>query len=640
MILCSFRLPLERWLPARCVVLQSRRLVSANASDSYSKPLPSDVVRFLLEETTQRDEDRRLCPEVREHLQGLLLAEPSRRIDLQLMEALRPNTAPNPELLLKNLDCIRDLGDFRRLVERNVNGTCGAAILQTNHCELLTQMLTRCERFHSYRDILSTLNGLVARLGRLGAYISPGLHYLGMHYACLCFSASALKYHLQGYRNAKGQRLSYEASISLVKALLSTLQSIKFENSNYDPSPMFNVLMGERASVRGAPPRLHDSLIWSDNSTTTSIEVYLLLLVKMGNTNRESLEEVWRRFLERVASQPSTVAFQSAYTCILAMTGRFEARSTVLWLKKVSKLAGNILPGISKFRDLNSLVAAPELHDALPFLAGQEERKRIFVNQLEHMEKRLGLQWQALKSSHSSISDTFDIATNQPLLAIDGENFGFDSRERLLTEIRYLGCSKSATDLGTIADLLNEHEGSEIPVAIPGEANECTDFSWIPHLSPIEFAGSQLPKRHNTSEPWSPSTLGLIRARPLLNGAPRTGERTLHLMQLGYLVTRPKKALWQIDKNRSWQETGHIVAWDRIRGEFVGLFLGKGRGLVDVGLRPESFHPPAGLGIIEKIRLLEEPEITPSTINGLDIVSPAANVERHYFDVDPAELVS
>ncbi|RJE17568.1 hypothetical protein PHISCL_10096 [Aspergillus sclerotialis] len=248
------------------------------------------------------------------------------------------------------------------------------------------------------------------------------------------------------------------------------------------------------------------------------------------------------------------------------------------------------------------------------------------------MERRLGIQWQTAELVHTSISNSQCVASGKPLLSIEGDCTGFDSIERLIAGIRHLGCSKSLDDLGMVADLLNEHDGSEIPVCLSTLDDGPYHLAWRPQCSPIEFSNAPLPASHNSSKPWSPSTLGLIRGQLDSNGTTLENEPSLHLMQLGYLVMQRKNpilpsSMAQFADGPMWQETGHIVAWDRVAGGFLIVFVGKGHGLIDPGLRPSTLQPPPGLSPVAVVSI-------PKHFYSAGAASGIQNGKLH-FDVEP-----
>ncbi|GAB1210064.1 hypothetical protein APSETT445_008854 [Aspergillus pseudonomiae] len=288
----------------------------------------------------------------------------------------------------------------------------------------------------------------------------------------------------------------------------------------------------------------------------------------------------------------------------------------------ISKCANGNLPGLSNFKGLRGLLAAERVAHAIPQLAGKEYPS-ILEAQLEDMEKRLGVTWNRRKSVHTSISNPLYISSEQPLLTIDGDSAGYDSNMRLIAEIEALGCSKSMLELGRIANLLDEFEGDQIRVPIPYKDAAPYDFAWFPQRSPIELPNNTLPVGIDQFSVRPSSALGLLRVRPHSHGISLVSECCLHLMQLGYLVARPKSA-------QTWEETGHIVTWDRAFGRFVAVFVGKSCGALDAEKQWIVPNPLFGLDAIMRVSpgndLPEQKDTNPPFRHSYPV---------YYVDADP-----
>ncbi|KAJ9223298.1 hypothetical protein DTO169C6_4344 [Paecilomyces variotii] len=202
---------------------------------------------------------------------------------------------------------------------------------------------------------------------------------------------------------------------------------------------------------------------------------------------------------------------------------------------------------------------------------------------------RLGLEWHNAQSCHSMIDDSLHPIGSQPFLTVDGDHVGLHTTQRFVEEIRALGCSNSSSDLGRIAELLDEHEGEDIPLCTQHMGSWDNQFAWMPQRSPIEFSHCLSAPGHNTRIPWDPASLGLVCARLDCQGKPMADEHTLHLLQLGYLCMRPASDIEQSE----WISSGHIVAWDRVNGGFVAIFVGKGHGVISSGYLPSSLPLPS-----------------------------------------------
>lgn len=606
----------------------------AKRKTPFLEPTPSQLLRFALTGTTQPAQNGTRNPELDQQLQDLFLEEwPFNSAPPPSWGSfLQKGTGLNPKVLLKGLrHDVRSLRHLQTFLERNVNVAGSGALLQTESCKPLAQTLERCERFDSYRDILTAINGIIARIKRLRDPVNSELYVLGMRYACSCLSVPALKYHLEGYHKAGFRKLDTETSVVLIKSLLSSLHSMQSEDPGFNTSPILDLVIGG-GSEQASQYNLHDILCWAGpEGSIESIDEYVPLL--MMQRSDASLHSVWNRLLLAISPASSSRTFQSAYACMMAMIDTAKPETAVKYLRQISKRAGNTLPGISQFEKLGVLLSDTKICEVLPDLAGEKEYLNVLDNQLGYLEKRLGINWQPEKSLHASVSDPDCIATGQSLITIDGDSAGFDSSSRLVSEIQALGCSRSSMDLGRIAYLLDEHEGSEIPVSLPTSGHTSYEFVWLPQRSPIEFSNCLLPGKTDMSAPWSNATLGLIQAKLVRDGVVAS-DRSLHLMQLGYLVMRTAPQDKAVsEKQGAWQESGHIVAWDRTGGQFLAVFIGQGYGVVDPGLRSQSRQIPSGLGAIARITLSGDID-TPSPANSAP--SLGANSAGYRFDVDPS----
>ncbi|KAE8380304.1 hypothetical protein BDV26DRAFT_257755 [Aspergillus bertholletiae] len=620
----------RRQLHSRPSLSQSPlRHVSGNAKPgalgSLPKPTPSQLLRFALTGSTQPAHNG-IVPKTSQdrHLEELFTEQWPLNTSppLPLWSSPQQRTAPpcKTEVLRGMQNDIQNLNHLRSLVERNVNDPLGGVILQTRHCRLLAQALERCQRSNSYGEILSAINGIVTRLEKLRAPVSPSLFVIGMYYSCLAFSASALKRYLEGYISLGAPQLDLESCAPLVDALLVSLQLLPFQQPGYDTSEMRSVVTGENTDEVCPDHSLHSIMCWADRQySTQSIGSYLSLLA--GLRSDKTLQDMWDRTTKRLRpGSPQT--FQSAYGCVKALVHVGSHRKAVTYLKQISKCAKGNLPGLSKFEDLRGLLAAERVVHAIPQLAG-EEYSNILEAQLEDMEKRLGITWNKRKLVHTSISNPLYISSKQPLLTIDGDSAGYDSNIRLIAEIEALGCSKSILELEKVANLLDEFEGDRICVPIPYEDAAPYDFAWFPQRSAIEFPNKSLPVGNGRFGVCSPSDLGLLRIRSHSHRVSLMTESYLHLMQLGYLAARPKST-------QTWEETGHIVTWDRAFGRFIAVFVGKVRGALDAEKQRVVPNPSFGLDAVMEVSpgndLPEQKDINPLFGSSYPV---------YYVDADP-----
>lgn len=605
------------------------------------EPTASQLLRFALVGTTQHLQNTISKSELDRHLEAAFFEKwPYINRPLPPWQPVqrKPVNATAKSFRKELRYDVENLADLRGLIERNVN-TAESGALFENVGEALGQTLERCQRYNSYGEILSIISALVSRLERQGATVSKDIYFLGMQYACLCFSAPALEYHLHGYRRTGSQRLGLQSSVKLVKSLLSSILPIRFEDPAYDASSMLSLVTGENQSRQDPQHILGDILYWSDpKASTKDIGTYAYVLGKLGS--KKLLRRLWDRLRQQLSTDPCSRDIYAAYSCAMAFIDVGESEAAAACLKETSEHVNNALPDIAKSYLLTKLLAEPNVRAAVSKHAGEQAFTRVLEEQLRIIENRLGLKWQEEQSIHSNINDPSCHVTDQPLLTIDGESVGFDSVQRLIAEIRALGSSSSRSDLSAIADLLNEHEGDEIPLFTQNLKTGPLEFAWFPQCSPIEFSGCLTPAGHDAAVSSSPASLGLLRGRFNDHGTPLTTERSLHLIQLGYLGMRPASSGMDSDRSRArqpgeWKDTGHIVAWDRVVGNFVIVFTGKGRGIINPGLQSPTLQPPSGLGIVSRLVIPEDPrDFKPSITDVLIREQNAGNAGTYHFDVD------
>lgn len=489
------------------------------------------------------------------------------------------------------------LQKLQSYIEKNVRNGRQCALLQDDQCKPLMRALSLCQEQHSYGEILMLINAAIHRIEMLQTPVSENLHFLGMYYACLAFSAPALQHHLDNFGRSCSRHLTSEESVLLVRVLDTTLQGLVFQRPDFDAAAMLSVVAGESGSA--PPPRqtLHGILYWDGlENGSEDIGLYLTLLARLRSDSL--LRRVWKQTLEKMAAS-SFPAFESTYGFVKSFVDTGKPQDAIKYFRQISENSNGALPDISRFQGLSGLLTDGEVCQILPELAGPEEYLRMVETQTEDMENRLGIRWRPRMSHHTDISDPSTIFTNQPLLTIDGESSGYESAQRLIAEIHTFGCSKSTAELGTIATLLDEHDGECIPVCVSREEDHPLEFCWFPQRSPVEWSSQSLPLSTDMSRPWSPLTLGLVRARLSSGSSFLTKERFLYLMQLGYLAVRPKNA--PPGDSPPWKESGHIVAWDRVSGQFLMVHPDNGRRIIGTSQLLEASAPQSSLVTIRVI---------------------------------------
>ncbi|GKZ56892.1 hypothetical protein AnigIFM49718_002186 [Aspergillus niger] len=302
------------------------------------------------------------------------------------------------------------------------------------------------------------------------------------------------------------------------------------------------------------------------------------------------------------------------------------------YLQEVSERSQGNLPGISEFKDVNTLLESEVLGPLLPRMAGEKEYLKLLEAQLIQIENKMGLSWDSEGLYHTNISDPHSIISETPLFNIDGDSTGYESTARLIAEIKALGCSRSVTDLGKIAEMLDEHEGDVIPVSLPSTKGQDVEYAWFPRYSSFRRSGASSSAEREGTEPWTPSTLGLVRVSCNSSGSPL--ERSIHVMQLGRLARRARCPHDQDPTyDTLWEETEHMVTWDRVYGQFIAVYVGPSDGHIETRIESRAARARSG---IEAITAFSLPGDTEPVSQG-DLISFIGNASMHYYiEEDPS----
>ncbi|RAL04091.1 uncharacterized protein BO80DRAFT_422473 [Aspergillus ibericus CBS 121593] len=619
-------------MPSGVSPSQCRAFSVNNWRASYTQPTPSQLLRFALTGTTKPSQNDVSNPELDQHLSEIFLGDwPLKSLPPPFWGSSQRQTESPDDFVsfMAMTHNVRNLRHLQVFIERNVNEEEGSLLLQARSCTLLAQALKRCRRRNSYGEILSALNAIITRLEKLRLPRSGDIYFLGMYYAALTLSVPALERFMEGYVSVSSSPLGFQASTSLVDALLDALHSMKFRGKADKTHIILEMINGkDQCSQRS----LHNLLCWdSPDNPTASNGQYLSLLARLRS--EKLLTEVWSRTLQKLSSGSSSELFESAYSCVVALVDIGEVPRALQYLTEVSERSNGTLPGISRFNGLTALLASEAVSALLPQLAGRRQYLKLLEVQLVDIENRLGLRWEPDGPYHTSASDPLLVASEQPLLTLDGDSTGYETTVRFFSEMKALGCSRSAADLGKIAELLDEHEGDVIYVSIPSTGASNFEYAWFPRHSPVQFTGAVSSATEDITPPWTPSTLGLIRVSYDNNGTPLTSERSVHAMQLGPLVRRPK-CIPDSDPNHAhpWEETGHMVAWDRVYGKLIAVFVGQSNGPIEHRIDSRAARPQSGLNAITTVGL---PGGTATSSNN-DIILSIGNGSLYYhIDTDP-----
>lgn len=526
-----------------------------------------------------------------------------------------------------------DVSSLRDFIERVPMDPRGPELLFKPHSPPVRTLLNRCLVRNTNTEIISFLNDLTARIERFETSASAQVFELGILFSGLDLSVQALARFL-----ARHQQLDAHQPLGMgpliVRALSQGLSSALFESSSYDTKPLLRVVTGEVDGIVRDSPRLHDKL----ELPLGANGLYLCLLARLQS--KDVLYEFWGHSLQNL-DNGDRKGYHGCYDVIQALLVSARPEIACRFLEDIAVRCEHALPYIETFPGLQGLLDSPVICDALPTLIGHDQYKSILNVSLHDMERRLGLKWQYASESdeecHLGIApgSTWLDFDQQPLFTIDGDSAGYDSPSRLYSELGVRGVSKSRNDLARLVDLLHEHDGAvhEVQPASPYFKKEnpklrsarqtfpSIRFQWRPQHSPVEFSDSPPSYLTDLSEPMSPASLGLLRARKIIHGRPQMDAECLHLMQLGFLDV-------QHGTDQPWVPSGYIIALDRQYGDILAVFVGANRGVISRGPTPAEgpFGPVFALQSREKGSDQEFP-----------VNSYLRDLRGHYYlDVDPS----
>lgn len=607
-------------LPSALNGLQPPRCHITRSIHSRNGPTQSESLRFALKKDAHPTDSR-------QHLKKVILENWAYGSSPAPLWTTQPRNAESYFENRENaLSRVRDIRALQSFVEGNVISSSGETTSSPSVQRALREALKNCERHNSYGEILSFLNGLSTRLDRLESKKDYYIHVLGIHYACLAFSESALKYHLHGCLAARDQPLDLEHSQYIVQSLLSFFRASSFHDPKRATDKFLSHVIGNSESES---PSLCERLYWA-RADVRPVQVggYLSFLV-YAKVVKARLE-LWDRYLEHTVgcSEHDHREYQSAYEYAAALVDVDKLPGALRVLKQVSRRAGNDLPGISTFSRLDVLLKKKAIRESLSKFVSEREHTTILGAEINRIEQRLGIRWDPDRALHTAVSDAGDV-TDQPLLSMDATSPGYDSPERLIAEITHLGDSKNPTHLNLIADLLDEYAGHLVPISIPFWSDPDTTFYWAPQRSSVELASLD----QDSGRVKKLSDLGLMKVTADKGEGPFALAPSLHLVQLGMLYIQhslaeqpefspepilgfpleqppkiPEMDFWQYptesleeherapeepedkpfekheersDASSDLRETGYLVTWDRAFGRFLIVYIGKGRRAVD-----------------------------------------------------------
>lgn len=626
-------------LPARNLSIHNANLSAHAQSDEPTSP---ELLRFALTSSKSPFAGKQPNASLRKKANELLDSEwLSNRPPPELWSALKGVNVLSKSTERRRLESVADLTSLRNVIQKLVIDNGGADRLQQSACKALEHALKRCQRDATYAEILAILSDIIARLRRLKLATNTQILELGIYHAALNLSISAFRQFLQLHEKVGGSQDSSLLSRKIrpkriLQTLLNEIDSAIFDDPSYNTAAWLAEITGEGEDKRQQRPRLADRLLGDPRQEHENWALYLCLLSKLRSI--EELDATWMMFME--ALDPGCDQFcHQAYGVILSLTQAGRSDLAAKFLEDISMRSGDTLPYIGCFPNIHVLLDDPTVGEALPDLIQGDHYDKLLEARMEDMEGRLGIRWQyrkepmELKSNASTAPDSaWPSFHDQPLLTIDGDSAGYDDPARLYLNLQALGCSKSKSDLSGLTDMLIEQTGNEQEIITHLNFDPdllerfhsrfpTLQLRWCIEHSPIEFSHSLLAATTKGPREWSPASLGLLRARAIVNGVPQSGTRALHLMQLGSLDLR-------YGHDESWQPSGYIVTWDRQYGEMIALFVGKNYGVVDRGAGPSG----APFGVVMHIRPSDMPDASPLFPNRV----PRDPEGPYYLDVDPS----
>ena len=587
------------------------------------KATPVQLLRFALWGSSQSPEAKRNDSKLDRCL-DFIFASPflSRQHKTLLQPSHFPTTFSLPES-----EPSSSLSSIALALETQVNSR-DDALRMLEALPTIKDVLSRCHTQVQYEELLAMVNATFARLQSLKATPSKDLLLLGIFYASICFSPSALQHYVAQYVEGGHGSLSEEAATNLVKTLLAGIRTRVWADWPLQREQMREVVAGVAVEGADSSPSLHSILGLSGDILGRELaQDYATLLGVLGSVER--LSELWDSMPAKLGSDGAPGLLATAVRCLEAFIKAGNTREAVQRARDASQFVdlNKILP-VSLWKSLIEHDTSGLLHDVL----NEQTAALVLQDQLHLIEISLGTVWSG--SQHTKAHDTMSVSNHDQLDELNvynelgmGEIPASVMIKRLLHGTVINGSSKHMASLSVIADFLNEYEGVEIPLGIHEDLQQ--EYAWFPQCSPIEFTGYETPVGFDMATPRSTASLGLFRARPDCNGMPLKSGRHLHLMQLGYIASRIPGPREQQNID-SWMRTGHIIGWDRLNQCLVLLWVGKGFGTITPGLSRPTL--PASLPYLSaKIEVVE----SDSGKLNIQSIQPLDNTGAYWLDVDP-----
>ncbi|KAL1954992.1 hypothetical protein VTO42DRAFT_345 [Malbranchea cinnamomea] len=528
-------------------------------------------------------------------------------------------------------DGVVSLSEISIAIEKQVNSR-EDALGMMDSLPMIQAALSRCHNHVQYEELLALVNAMSTRARAFEVKPSQQLLLLGIFYASVCSSPSALQHYIAQYVEAGYGPLNNEAATNTLRHLISALQSQIREDSALRKKQLREVVSGSSVDGRDPPVSLRSILDISTDALESELLCdYVTLVGLLGATDQ--LSRIFASTLAQLRSSRTPGLLRAAGQCLQGFIDAGDGQQAVKAAKDISLIVDlNELIPISLWKSLLEHDHSGILQD----IPNQRTAESVLKNELRLIETNLGAAaWDVDHHLHANGATTELNEELDELKVYDelglGENSMFIVASRLLGITIANGSSENTSSLSKIANVLNEYEGTEIRLGINEELRQ--EYAWFPHCSPVEFTGFETPLGFNETAAWSPASLGLIRARPDCDGVPLKSGRHIHLIQLGYIAARESSLAEQENTTHDepWTPTGHIIGWDRLHKCFVLLCAGKAIGTIAPGLSqprlPSSLpYLSATIDVVEKDGV--------STLN-VDSIRPLGNAKAYWLDVDP-----
>jgi hypothetical protein len=456
-----------------------------------------------------------------------------------------PGSARSPT----DLRNVSDLQELKLWFEQYIaDGFSPTSELKDALKDPLKDALLKCEKSSSSLEILSVLTTVISRLKDAKVPTINKLHFHGLYYAFQSFSVPAIRHHLAFIVSPASAKSTEE----LTQCLLRTLRTVRCADPAYDTRPMLE-LVAERTSNTIGPQKPFLIFARFNKGTYSS---FIELLCELGAS--KAYKDMWddlMKHIARVQRSPAAadtpVMVDDAYKSVLIFLRFGMTDYAVSCMNDMSE----------KFQDIS-----PSVHIATDLAAILNEKGlKVPAIVEEPIQKMLS---QALEQQDSA--STADLKSDDD----------FSIVRSLLARINSNGTSVSASKIAILIDGLNDCAGMTIPLFTESSENRDFEYAWSPQWMPGVSDSAMMSFSLRDSQ-----TLGLLRAQIASRGIIVSSERSRNLVQLGHLVRRQHLSHRY---QGNWTKTGYLVAFDRVSGEYLVIYVGEDLKIIDPEHRPHS----------------------------------------------------